>query len=62
MNCHGRIKYLQPNANCYPFGISYTPVFLRVYVDKKTICTIPIVLILVTGIPTALAFDRLYVH
>ena len=25
------------------------------YVDKKTICTIPIVLILATGIPTALA-------
>jgi hypothetical protein len=46
---------LQPNANCYSFGISYTQVFLSVSVDRKTICVIPIILILATGIPTALA-------
>jgi hypothetical protein len=29
--------------------------FVRSYVDKRTICTIPIILILATGLPTALA-------
>jgi hypothetical protein len=36
-------------------GLRFISVFVRSYVDKKTICTIPIVLILATGIPTALA-------
>jgi hypothetical protein len=36
-------------------GLRFIQVFVRLYVDTKTIWTIPIVLILATGLPTALA-------
>jgi hypothetical protein len=37
------------------YNICNQQLFVMSYVDKKTICTIPIVIILATEIPTALA-------